>query len=64
MTTIRQMIQSSPAHANELFAKLVDTSENAVKTREKLFAELKGELAKADTSEPTKPKSGQIDYGF
>jgi cell fate regulator YaaT (PSP1 superfamily) len=28
------------------------------------LAELKGELAKADTSEPTKPKPGQIDYGF
>src|SRR3990170_5023112 len=41
MTTIRQLIQASLAHANELFAKLVDTSENAVKTREKLFAELK-----------------------
>ena len=44
MTTIRQLIQTSPARANELFAKLVDTSENAVKTREKLFAELQGEL--------------------
>lgn len=44
MTTIRQLIQSSPTKANELFAKLVDTSENAVKTREKLFAELKDEL--------------------
>src|SRR4028118_1841576 len=44
MTTIRQLIQSSPAKANELFAKLVDTSETAVKTREKLFAELKEEL--------------------
>jgi hypothetical protein len=44
MTTIRQLIQSSPARANELFAKLVDTSENAVKTRERLFAELKEEL--------------------
>src|SRR4028119_694198 len=44
MTTIRQLIQSSPARANELFAKLVDTSETAVKTREKLFSELKGEL--------------------
>jgi hypothetical protein len=44
MTTIRQLIQTSPARANELFAKLVDTSENAVKTREKLFAELKDEL--------------------
>lgn len=44
MTTIRQLIQTSPARANELFAKLVDTSENAVKTRERLFAELKEEL--------------------
>src|SRR5215213_10178056 len=44
MTTIRQLIQTSPARANELFAKLVDTSETAVKTREKLFAELKEEL--------------------
>ena len=44
MTTIRQLIQTSPARANELFAKLVDTSENAVKTREKLFSELKEEL--------------------
>jgi hypothetical protein len=44
MTTIRQLIQSSPTRANELFAKLVDTSDNAVKTREKLFAELKEEL--------------------
>jgi len=44
MTTIRQLIQTSPARANELFAKLIDTSENAVKTRERLFAELKEEL--------------------
>src|SRR3712207_1900634 len=44
MTTIRQLIQTSPIRANELFAKLVDTSENAVKTREKLFGELKEEL--------------------
>jgi hypothetical protein len=44
MTTIRQLIQTSPAKANELFAKLVDTSSNALKTREKLFAELKDEL--------------------
>jgi cell fate regulator YaaT (PSP1 superfamily) len=28
------------------------------------LAELKGELAKADTAEPLKPKSGEIDYGF
>jgi Hemerythrin HHE cation binding domain len=44
MTTIRQLIYSSPKKANELFAKLVDTSETAVKTRERLFSELKNEL--------------------
>ena len=44
MTTIRQLIQSSPKRANELFAKLVDTSETAVKTRDRLFSELKDEL--------------------
>jgi hypothetical protein len=44
MTTIRQLIQTSPARANELFAKLADTSETAVKTRDKLFSELKEEL--------------------
>lgn len=42
--TIAQIIQSSPAKANELFGKLADTSDGAVKTREKLFAELKEEL--------------------
>jgi phasin family protein len=44
MTTIRQLIQSGPAKANELFAKLSETSETAVKTRERLFADLKDEL--------------------
>jgi len=44
MTTIKQLIQTSPAKAIELFAKLADTSERAVKTRERLFAELKDEL--------------------
>src|SRR5215213_9946546 len=44
MTTLRQLIQTSPARVNELFVKLVDTSEAAVKTREKIFTELKGEL--------------------
>jgi hypothetical protein len=34
MPTIRQLIQTSPAKANELFAKLAETSGNAVKTRE------------------------------
>ena len=36
MTTIRQLIQNGPAKANELFAKLGDTSDTAV-TRERLF---------------------------
>jgi hypothetical protein len=44
MTTIRQFIQTSPAKANELFAKLLETSDNATKTRERLLAELKEEL--------------------
>src|SRR5689334_15993662 len=44
MPTIRQLIQTSPAKANELFAKLAETSGNAVKIRERLFAELKEEL--------------------
>src|ERR687885_2035981 len=44
MTTIRQLIQTSPAKANELFGKLAETSGNAVKTRERLFSELREEL--------------------
>src|SRR5215204_3022878 len=44
MPTIRQLIQTSPAKATELFAKLAETSGSAVKTRERLFAELKEEL--------------------
>ena len=44
MTTIRQFIQTSPTKANDLFAKLVETSGSAVKTRERLFSELKEEL--------------------
>ena len=38
------MMQSGPAKANELFSRLTETSDGAVKTREKLFAELKAEL--------------------
>jgi len=37
-------MQAGPAKANELFAKLSETSDGAVKTRERLFAELKAEL--------------------
>src|SRR5215211_5303704 len=44
MPTIRQLIQTSPAKATELFGKLAETSGNAVKTRERLFSELKEEL--------------------
>ena len=35
---------AGPAKVNELFARLSETSDSAVKTREKLFAELKAEL--------------------
>jgi uncharacterized protein (TIGR02271 family) len=51
MTTIRQLIQARPDKANELFAKLVDTSDNAVKTRERLLRELKAELELLDKLE-------------
>jgi hypothetical protein len=44
MPTIRQLIQNSPARANELFAQLLDTSDTALKTRERLTAELIREL--------------------
>src|SRR3982751_5797822 len=44
MPTIRQLIQTSPAKATELFTKLAETSGNAVKTRERLFSELNEEL--------------------
>src|ERR1700712_4506413 len=42
--SLRTLMQAGPAKANELFAKLFDTSDGAVKTREKLFTELKTEL--------------------
>lgn len=41
---IRQAMQVGPAKANELFAKLADTSNGAVKTRDKIFSDLKAEL--------------------
>jgi uncharacterized protein (TIGR02271 family) len=37
-------MQAGPAKANDLFAKLAETSDGALKTRERLFAELKAEL--------------------
>jgi hemerythrin HHE cation binding domain-containing protein len=42
--SFRVLMQAGPAKANDLFARLSDTSDGAVKTREKLFAELKSEL--------------------
>jgi Hemerythrin HHE cation binding domain./Phasin protein. len=42
--TIAQLIQAAPAKANELFAKLADTTVRAVKTRERLLADLREEL--------------------
>jgi flagellar biosynthesis GTPase FlhF len=42
--TLRQVIHSGPVKANELFARLAETGDGAVKTRERLFAELKAEL--------------------
>jgi hemerythrin-like domain-containing protein len=41
---LRILMQAGPTKANELFTKLAETSDGAVKTREKLFAELKTEL--------------------
>ena len=42
--TLRSLMLAGPTKANELFAKIAETSDGAVKTREKLFAELKAEL--------------------
>ena len=42
--TLRTLMQAGPAKANELFTRLAETSDGAVKTRERLFAELKAEL--------------------
>src|SRR5688500_9053326 len=44
MTTIRQFINTSPAKAMELFGRLLETSDKSIKTRERLFDELKAEL--------------------
>ena len=42
--SLRTLMQAGPVKVNELFAKLAETSDGAVKTREKLFAELRTEL--------------------
>ena len=42
--SFRTLMQAGPTKATELFVKLSETSDGAVKTRDKLFAELKAEL--------------------
>jgi len=42
--SLRTLMQAGPTKANELFAKLSETSDGAIKTREKFFSELKAEL--------------------
>lgn len=42
--TLRTLMQAGPAKANELLTRLAETSDGALKTRERLFAELKAEL--------------------
>src|SRR5215217_4578590 len=44
MMTNRRFSQAPPDKANELFDKLLATSANAVKTRERLLADLREEL--------------------
>lgn len=44
MSATRQFTQTPPDKANELFERLLGTSDSAVRTRERLFAELKDEL--------------------
>lgn len=43
---LRSLMQAGPAKAVELFTKLAETPDTALKTRERLFAELKTELEK------------------
>ena len=49
--TLRTLMQAGPAKANDLFTRLAETSDGALKTRERLFAELKGELEAHTTLE-------------
>ncbi len=44
--TLRQTIQAAPGKTSDLIAKLSDTSNQAVKTREGLFAQLRDELTR------------------
>src|SRR3954454_15675053 len=42
--TLQTLMQAGPTKANELFTRLAETSETAIKTRERIFVELKSEL--------------------
>src|ERR1700761_734418 len=42
--SLQTLMQAGPTKANDLFSRLAETSIGAVKTRERLFAELKSEL--------------------
>src|SRR4051812_49140908 len=44
--TLRSLMQAGPAKATELFTRLAETPDTALKTRDRLFAELKAELEK------------------
>ncbi len=44
MSATKRFSQTPPDKANELFDKLLATSDNAIKTRERLLANLKDEL--------------------
>jgi len=44
--TLRQTLQAAPGKTSDLIAKLSETSNQAVKTREDLFANLSGELTR------------------
>src|SRR3954465_11145045 len=42
--TLKALMQAGPTKANELFTRLAETSSTALKTRERLYPELKSEL--------------------
>ena len=49
--TLQRLMQAGPTKANELFARLTETSDTALKTRERMFVELKFELEQHVTLE-------------
>src|SRR3954451_22117776 len=49
--TLQRLMQAGPTKANELFTRLAETSDTAVKTRERIFIELKSELEQHVTLE-------------